>query len=302
MISILNTPELIGLFTQEQLNEIGYSSTGDMNITWNEILEFIQKTDQSETNSSTHTTGDHNNNQSQVGIQEEMPEYHAFNELVEPQSKALEIDYDGNGLKVSMMETDDIRVVMSSSNKLIVSSDVDAIDLVTEYATRCQLPDTSVPILLDHVERAVIKASQQELKLLEEMSVECMNQLEAMADVLLSMEFQMMVAIDDCKRAQFISGTTTANRRGSVQQDVRMAIQAASSGQNKNANIEQPTPGELAKKLSSLQHRVAKKEEEVLSYSFLPFLSLIFNPFLVFIFSPFIAWTLSKSCFSSSFC
>jgi hypothetical protein len=263
MISILNAPELIGLFTQEQLNEIGYTnSSGDPKISWNELLEFIQKTDQVDSNG-----GNNDNNSTQKsGFTETMAEYHA-GELVEKQSKALEIDLDSNGgLKISMMETDDIRVVMSSSNKLIVSSSVDAIDLVTDYATRNQLPDTSVPILLDHVERAVIKASQQELRLLEEMSVDCMNQLEEMADVLLTMELQMMRTMEDCKRAQFISGAASAGRRGSVQQDVRMAIQSATEGSGKGGKqtaMELPTPGELAKKLSGLQHRVSKKEEEV---------------------------------------
>jgi hypothetical protein len=293
MISILNSSELIGLFTQEQLNEIGYTnSSGDPKISWNELLEFIQKTDQIDNNGN----NDNNNNEKSgnSGFTEVMAEYHP-GELVEKQSKALEIDFDSHGgLKISMMETDDIRVVMSSSNKLIVSSSVDAIDLVTDYATRNQLPDTSVPILLDHVERAVIKASQQELKLLEEMSVDCMNQLEEMADVLLSMELQMMRTMEDCKRAQFISGAASAGRRGSVQQDVRMAIQSVteSSGKGgKQTAVELPTPGELAKKLSGLQHRVAKKEEEV---------SIFANLFCSQVALTLLVWTLSKSCISSS--
>jgi hypothetical protein len=261
MVSVMNTPELIGLFTQEQMNELGYQGN-DTTIAWHELLEFIQKTEGGD------SASNGSDGKSPAGFTEEMPEFHPAGELVEKQSKALEVDLDANGVKVSMMETDDIRVVMSSSNKLIVSSTVDAIDLVTEYATKHQLPDTAVPILLDHVERAVIKASQQELRLLEEMSVECMNQLEQMAEVLLTMELQMMIAMEDCKRAQFISGAASAGRRGSVQQDLRMALQSTAGGSpggkgGKQIAIDLPTPGELAKKLSGLQHRVTKKEEEV---------------------------------------
>jgi hypothetical protein len=85
---------------------------------------------------------------------------------------------------------------------------------------------------------------------------------------LLTMELQMMVAMEDCKRAQFISGAASAGRRGSVQQDLRMALQSTANGSStgkgsKQNAIDLPTPGELAKKLSGLQHRVTKKEEEV---------------------------------------
>jgi len=270
MVTVLKTPELIGIFTQKQADELGYQGA-DTTIDWPEFLDFIQRTEASE--SETSKLGNKRDAKESV-FSEEMPPFEVFGELVDPQSKALEVDLDRDGLKVSMMGTDDIRVAMSDSNKLIVDSMCDAMDLVTDFASRHQLPESTVPELLDHVDKAIIKACQQELRLLEAMSSECMQQMEDMASMLLGMEDKMLSAMEDCKRAQFMSGVTSAGRRGSVAQDVRTALVADTGPKDKGggtALLNLPTPGELARKLSQLQQRVAKKEEELAHYQKLEF-------------------------------
>lgn len=274
MINILKNQELIGIFTQEQTNELSYQGA-ETTIDWPTFLDFIQKCENPQQNHSMVTENSQSENGRNDGpaFSEAMPEFVVFGELVDRQSKALEVDIDGDNIKISMMDTDDIRVAMSGSNKLIVDSMVDAIDLVTDYATQRQIQESNVPVLLDYVERAIIKACQQELHMLEQMAVECVQQMEQMAAMLLDMELKMMVSIDDCKRAQFMSGVHTMSsgggaRRGSVQQDVRMAMKAEGSGVDERGKVveEVPTPGALARKLSQLQQRVAKKEEEVGQY------------------------------------
>jgi hypothetical protein len=274
MVNILKNQELIGVFTQQQTNELSYQGA-ETTIDWPTFLDFIQKCENPQQSQSSAASKGGNDEQSggdgkeSPSFSEAMPEFVVFGELVDRQSKALEVDFDGDNIKISMMDTDDIRVAMSGSNKLIVDSMVDAIDLVTDYATQRQIQESNVPVLLDYVERAIIKACQQELHMLEAMAVECIQQMEQMAVMLLDMELKMMVSVEDCKRAQFMSGVHTMSsgggaRRGSVQQDVRMAMKADGGGDERGKVVEEvPTPGALARKLSQLQERVAKKEEEV---------------------------------------
>lgn len=276
MISIMKNQELMGVFSKEQTDELSYQGA-DTTIDWPGFLDFIQKCENPGSTARNDDSGATDLNG--PTFSEAMPEFVVFGELVDRQSKALEVDFDGDNIKVSMMDTDDIRVAMSGSNKLIVDSMVDAIDLVTDYATKRQIQESNVPVLLDYVERAIIKACQQELQMCEQMAVECVQQMEQMASMLLDMELKMMTALEDCKRAQFMSQVQTVgassgggggNRRMSVMQDVRNAMTVQQGGgendEKKLIREDPPTPGALARKLSQLQQRVAKKEEELGHY------------------------------------
>ncbi|CAE7691160.1 unnamed protein product, partial [Symbiodinium microadriaticum] len=115
----MKNPELIGVFTQEQTNELSYQGA-DTAIDWPTFLDFIQKCENPQAASS---TGKSEVNEGSAPVfTEAMPEFVVFGELVDRQSKALEVDFDGDAIKISMMDTDDIRVAMSGSNKLIVDS------------------------------------------------------------------------------------------------------------------------------------------------------------------------------------
>ena len=264
----MKNSELIGVFTHEQTNELS-NQGADTAIDWPTFLDFIQRCENPQQASTAARSEGEGSSTPQ--FTEAMPEFVVVGELVDRQAKALEVDFDGDAIKITMMDPDDIRVAMSASNKLIVDSMVDAIDLVTDYATRRDMQESNVPVLLDHVERAIIKACQQELRMLEQMCVECVQQMEHMASMLLDVELKMMIAMEDCKRAQFMSGVHTMSsgggaRRGSVQQDVRMAMTVEGTGGGRGGARgaeEVPTPGALARKLSQLEQRVAMKEEEV---------------------------------------
>lgn len=245
-VAILKNTELIGVFTQKQLDELGKGGE-QLTIEWPDFLDFIRSTEPSEEVDATGSTRSAEENM-------KIEDLTVYGELVESQSKALEIELDGRtNLKVTMMDSDDQRVAMCYSNKLIVGSKADAAELALEYARNKSLDESVVPILMDHIERAIIKACQQEIRLLEHEYVTCTSQLENMSDMLLNIEEKMLKYFDDYKRASFIKGVSLGTRRGSIQQDIKNA-------ENNNTSL---TPGELARKLSQLQQRTTQKEVEV---------------------------------------
>lgn len=247
VVGILNVPELIGVFSQKQCDEL--IKAIDERIDWLEFLDFIQACEGNENNL------DNIKNKNSRAVEEDMTEedFSVYGELVEQQSKALEIDFQGEIPKIVLMDSDDIRVQMSYNNKLIVNSNSDALNIAMEYITKKSYNEDMIPLLMDHIERAIIKSCQQEIKLLDHETNLCLQQMESMADMLLSVEEKMLKYLDDYKRMEFMTQMSTVARRGSVQQD----IQLARSDEN------QLTPGQLARKLSELHLRTKEKTEEV---------------------------------------
>jgi hypothetical protein len=247
VVGILNVPELIGVLSQKQCDEL--IKAIDERIDWLEFLDFIQACEGNENNL------DNIKNKNSRAVEEDMTEedFSVYGELVEQQSKALKIDFQGEIPKIVLMDSDDIRVQMSYNNKLIVNSNSDALNIAMEYITKKSYNEDMIPLLMDHIERAIIKSCQQEIKLLDHETNLCLQQMESMADMLLSVEEKMLKYLDDYKRMEFMTQMSTVARRGSVQQD----IQLARSDEN------QLTPGQLARKLSELHLRTKEKTEEV---------------------------------------
>lgn len=250
MTKIFQTPELHGVFTSKHSEELSYSSS-DMSIDWSEFLEFIQKTENSDND-------DGSGQSSEVRIDDPL----AYQDMVERQSKALEIErLPDQGLNIKIMDADDVRALMCGDNILVVDSMSDPLDLMHEYAAKHEIDEDDIPLLLDYIERAINKACQQELRLLQSMSSECLQQMESMATLLIASETKMLKSIDDTKRSKFMFDVASSkDRRGSVTADV---AQAYTSGVGGDVGGAAQTPGELAAKVCQLQKRLEQRELEV---------------------------------------
>mmetsp|Transcript_21578 Transcript_21578/g.36306 ORF Transcript_21578/g.36306 Transcript_21578/m.36306 type:complete len:435 (-) Transcript_21578:876-2180(-) len=254
MTKIFQTPELHGIFTSKHSEELTYAGS-DKSIDWSEFLEFIQKTEGGDEG------GGGSNQSSEARVDDPM----AYQEMVEKQSKALEIERLPSGkLSINIMNADDVRAMMSGDNIVIVHSDTDPLEVLEEYAEKLHLSDEDIPDLMDHVERAINKACQQELRMLQAMSNECLQQMESMAVLLLSSEAKMLKCVDDNKRSKFMFDVASSkDRRGSVTADV---AQAYSSGGGGDVGAVAQTPGELAAKVCQLQKRLEQRELELKHY------------------------------------
>lgn len=235
MTKIFQTPELHGVFTSKHSEDLSYS-TSDMSIDWSEFLEFIQKTENGD--------NDDGGQSSEMRVDDPM----AYQDMVERQSKALEIEHlPGQDLNINIMDSDDVRALMCGDNILIVNSMSDPLELVHEYAEKHHIDEDDIPILLDYIERAINRACQQELRLLQSMSSECLQQMESMASLLIASEAKMLKGIDDNKRSKFMFDVASSkDRRGSVTADV---AQAHTSGVGGDVSAVAQTPGELAAKV-----------------------------------------------------
>jgi hypothetical protein len=236
MNKIFQTPELHGVFTSKHSEELSYASS-DMTIDWSEFLEFIQKTENGD-------SGGDSSQSSEARIDDPM----AYQDMVERQSKALEIEHlVDQDLHVKIMDADDVRALMCGDNILLVDSMSDPMNLLQQYKQRHHIDEEDIPILLDYIERAINKACQQELRLLQSMSDECLQQMESMAALLLASETKMLTSIDDNKRSKFMFDVASSKeRRGSVTADV---AQAYTSGVGADAGVVVQSPGELAAKV-----------------------------------------------------
>jgi hypothetical protein len=252
MTKIFQTPELHGVFTPKHSEELSYAGS-DKTIDWSEFLEFIQATENGDDGSSGQS--------SEVRIDDPM----AYQEMVERQSKAIEIERGPDGkLNFNIMDADDVRAMMCGGNIVVVNSMTDPLEFLDENTDKLHLTDDDIPDVMDHVERAINKACQQELRMLQGMTTECLQQMESMATLLLTSEAKVLKSIDDNKRSKFMFDVASSkDRRGSVTADV---AQAYSSGGGGDVGAVAQTPGELAAKVCQLQKRLEQRELEVLFY------------------------------------
>ena len=250
MMKVMQTPELHGVFTPKHSEELSYSSS-NTSIDWPEFLEFVQSTEGG--------GGDDSGKSSEVRIDDPL----AYQEMVECQSKALEIEHLASGeLDIKIMNSDDVRALMCGDNILMVYSTSDPLEVVHEYADKHKISDDEIPILLDYTERAINKACQQELRMLQSMSDECIMQMEAMASHLITTEAKMLKSIDDNNRAKFMFDVASSkDRRGSVTADVAQAYSSGVGGGDVGSVAQ--TPGELAAKVCQLQKRLEQRQLEV---------------------------------------
>ena len=262
---VQSSMDLCSYFTKEQYDALVFGGKSP-EITWIEFLTFIQQCEKGVVTSSFLSKPGGGMN----GIQEEgegdneeeepdnleIDDTVELPELVARQSRGLEVEMVGDRLVVGNLDVNDIRVIMGGSNKIIVKSDDDPSDLVASYVQKERIPEHSVGTLFDNIERAVIKACCDELHLLNECCSDCVEQLDSMAQLILSSEDKMLDATEDFKRFKFLHKHSSGDRRDSVQQEVDGALGKLSSDS-------MATPAELARKLLEVQKKLEIKSKEV---------------------------------------
>lgn len=261
---IQGSMDLCSFFSREQYDALTFGGNCP-SITWIEFLTFIQQCEKGGITAPFPGQGsiaegveegeeDEQEDTSNIEVDESMD----IPELVSRQSRGLEVELVGDRIVVGNLDAQDIRVLMGGSNKIVVKSDDDPADVVAAYVTKERIPEHSVAILFDNIERAIIKSCIDELHLLNECASDCVEQLDSMAQLILSSEDKMLDATVDFKRFQFqqkhVSGNS--NRRDSVQKEVAGAMGQLSSDA-------MATPAELAKKLLEVQKRLELKLKEV---------------------------------------
>jgi hypothetical protein len=196
--------------------------------------------------------------------------------IVEKQSIALNVEYNASlsTIHIGLMEADDPRIRLGPENKLLVRSDTDIEEMVKTFTTTKHITDQHcVGVLFDYVERAVLKARQREIQLLDEAIEEFKGQAKNMASVVLQSEERMLSALREMERQQFVtsvmntssgssSGPMTPARRGSVMKDISKALDAAGG----DSSLPENTPTRLALKLHDLQKRAVEAEKDLKHY------------------------------------
>lgn len=274
--AIQGTVDTMSLFTPEQFEALNNVQEGS-EISWVEFLAFIQACERGyapKTVAATLDTLEETEENAAAGgggggmgserddrggkTPEPLPE------LVPRQSRALEVEMVGKDqIAITSLDVDDIRILVGRGTKLVVNSNDDALDIVSTYVDREKLPEAAIPVLFDHVEKSIIRASNQEIGKVNECVMDCLEQLEAMAEQILASEEKMLAAVEDFKRMEFQQKHLTAARRGSAIKEIEASMGLADEG------AAPATTAQLALKLTELQDRVAAAQIEVNPCNFL---------------------------------
>jgi hypothetical protein len=257
----------MSLLTQEQFDALNNVQEGS-EISWIEFLAFIQACERGYAPKSVaatlstleETEGDSRGggeaserDDKKTSSAEPMPE------LVPRQSRALEVEMVGKDkIAITSLDVDDIRILVGRGSKLVAYSNDDALDVVSNYIDRGKLPEAAIPLLFDHVEKAIVRSCNQEIGKLNECVTDCLDQLETMAEQILASEEKMLAAVEDFKRMEFQQKHLTATRRGSAIKEIEASMGLADEGSAP------ATSAQLALKLTELQDRVAAAQIEVI--------------------------------------
>lgn len=259
--------DLCAYFTKDQYDALAFGGRSDR-ITWIEFLTFIQSCEKggvpddfSSVKDGAIPEGnerDQGEDEGEEAVTTEVDDNADIPELVPRQSRGLEVERVGSRIVVGNLDINDIRVLMGGSNKIVVKSDDDPADVVSAYVTKERIPENCVAMLFDNIERAIIKSCSDELTLLNECSSDCVEQLDSMAQLILSSEDKMLDAIEDYNRFKFQQKhvSTSASRRESVQKEIEGAMGILDSES-------MATPAELAKKLLDVQRKLEVRQKEV---------------------------------------
>lgn len=258
---IQGSMDLCSYFTKDQYDALTFGGKST-SITWIEFLTFIQQCEKGVAMAAfaAHGQGIAEGNEDEDDVTDmEVDDTVELPELVARQSRGLEVEMVGDRIVVGNLDAQDIRVLMGGSNRIIVKSDDDPADVVAAYLTKERIPESSVAVLFDNIERAIIRSCVDELNLLNECASDCVEQLDAMAQLILSSEDKMLDATEDFKRFKFQQKhiSSNSNRRDSVQREVAGALGHLSADS-------MATPAELAKKMLEVQKKIDKKTKEVL--------------------------------------
>lgn len=151
-------------------------------------------------------------------------------------ARFLQVEFrEDQSMIITIMEPGDTRVLVAPKNQLLkLNSTSHAIDVAAEYAHRLNLSPTQHAVLFEHVERAIIKACIQELRMLRVAKRECENEMDSMATMLMEEETKYINRLQHELEAQSDSKIMTPEEY--------------------LASLPSPvTPGSLAKTLANLQ-------------------------------------------------
>ncbi len=264
---IRSNMDITNYFTAEQYEALA-GRGDDEEISWIEFLEFIQacevggvprahKKDRSGLRALDENEDGEEEPTEAYAAEENAPvdDNAEIPDLVERQSRALEIEILGNKAVIGSLDTNDIRLQVGRSNKLVVYSDSDPADIVASYASKERIPEFAIPTLFDNIEKAIIKSCHVEMGLLNTCVSDCLEQLDTMAELILTSEDKMLQAVDEFARFQFQQKHMSADRRSSIQREIEIA-------QGKSVAETTATPAQLASKLSAIQSKVAETQAE----------------------------------------
>jgi hypothetical protein len=260
---IQSSMDLCSYFNKDQYDILTFGGNST-HITWIEFLMFIQQCEKGTGDKGfqikSGASGAGGNNSVEEGEDDEEQELDDnvdLPELVPRQSRGLEVELVGDRIVVGNLDSQDIRVLMGGSNKIVVKSDDDPADLVAAYAQKERIPEHTVGVLFDNIERAIIRSCCDELTLLNECSSDCVEQLDSMAQLILGSEDKMLDATEDFKRFKFQQKhiSNGADRRASIQKEIEGAAGKLSSDS-------MATPAELARKLLEVQKKLELKTKE----------------------------------------
>jgi hypothetical protein len=259
--AIQGSVDTMSLLTPEQFDALNNVLEGS-EISWIEFLAFIQACERGyapkSVSATLNTLEESDNEASERDDKGAANKAEPMPELVPRQSRALEVEMVGKDkIAITSLDVDDIRILVGRGSKLVAYSNDDALDVVSNYIDRQKLPDAAVPVLFDHVEKAILRSCNQEIGKLNECVTDCLDQLEAMAEQILASEGKMLAAVEDFKRMEFQQKHLTATRRGSAIKEIEASMGLADEGSAP------ATSAQLALKLTELQDRVAAAQIEV---------------------------------------
>lgn len=264
---IQSSMDLCSYFNKEQYDSLTFGGKST-HITWIEFLTFIQQCEKGTASNTFLLKGTGQSIAEEGGEDEdeeepsnaEVDDNVEVPELVPRQSRGLEVELVGDRIVVGNLDAQDIRVIMGGSNKIVVKSDDDPADLVAAFVQKERIPEHTVGVLFDNIERAVIRSCYDELNLLNECASDCVEQLDSMAQLILSSEDKMLDATEDFKRFKFQQkhiATGGVDRRASVQKEIEGAMGKLNSDS-------MATPAELVRKLLEVQKKLELKTKEVI--------------------------------------
>ena len=279
---IRSNMDITSYFSGEQYEALA-GRDEDEEISWIEFLEFIQACENGTVPSASQRShkknsgglealeedGDEGGSAEVSAAEDDAPvdDNAEILDLVERQSRALEIEILGNKAVIGSLDTNDIRLQVGRSNKLVVYSDSDPADIVASYASKERIPEFAIPTLFDNIEKAIIKSCHVEVGLLNTCVSDCLEQLDTMAELILTSEDKMLQAVEEFTRFQFQQKHMSADRRSSIQREIEIS-------QGKTVAETTATPAQLASKLSAIQTQVAATQAEVrMNMSYVPSIS-----------------------------
>jgi hypothetical protein len=105
-------------------------------------------------------------------------------------ARYLQVEFqEDRSLIITIMEPGDTRVLVAPKGQLLkLNSTSHAVDVAAAYAHKLNLTPVQHAQLFEHVERAIIKACIQELRMLRVAKRECQNEMDSMATLLMEEE------------------------------------------------------------------------------------------------------------------